>query len=79
MALKVFLSATLRQYLPNYDPATGHDLAVPSGATVREAARLLAIPEAEVKLIMVNGVSVGWDAKLTGNERLAFFPPVGGG
>jgi len=79
MPLKVFLSATLRQYLPHYDPGTGHDLAVPPGATVRDAARLLAIPEEEVKLIMVDGVSVGWDATLSGNERLAFFPPVGGG
>ncbi len=79
MALKVFLSATLRQYLPDYDPGSGHDLAVPPGTTPREVARLLAIPAEEVKLIMVNGISVGWDAKLTGDERVAFFPPVGGG
>jgi sulfur-carrier protein len=79
MALQVFLSATLRKYLPHYNAATGHDLEVPQGATVREAARLLGIPENEVKLIMVNGINVGWDARLTGNERLAFFPPVGGG
>jgi len=79
MGLQIFLSATLRKYLQPYDPATGHNLAVPPGATVREVARLLAIPEEEVKLIMVNGISVGWDVKLSGNERVAFFPPVGGG
>jgi molybdopterin synthase sulfur carrier subunit len=79
MALKIFLSATLRQYLPDYNPGTGRDLVVPPGATLREVARLLAVPEKEVKLIMVNGISVGWDAKLTGDERVAFFPPVGGG
>ncbi len=79
MVLKVFLSATLRQYLPHYDPGTGHDLPIAPGATVREVARLMAIPEEDVKLIMVNGVSVGWDAKLSGNERVAFFPPLGGG
>jgi molybdopterin synthase sulfur carrier subunit len=79
MPLKVFLSATLRQYLPDYDPGTGHDLAVPPGATPREVARLLAIPEEDVRLIMVNGISVGWDANLTGDERVAFFPPLGGG
>ena len=79
MALKVFVSATLRQFLPHYDPGTGHELAVPPDTTVREVARLLAIPEEEVKLIMVNGISVGWDVKLSGDERLAFFPPVGGG
>jgi molybdopterin synthase sulfur carrier subunit len=79
MVLKVFLSATLRQYLPGYDPGTGHDLAVPPGSTLREVARLLGIPEEDVKLIMVNGVSVRWDARLNGDERVAFFPPLGGG
>jgi molybdopterin synthase sulfur carrier subunit len=79
MVLKVFLSASLRQYLPDYDPGTGHDLAVPPGSTPREVAHLLGIPAEDVKLIMVNGISVRWDARLNGDERVAFFPPVGGG
>lgn len=79
MALKVFLAATLRKYVPGYDGALGHDLPIPPGSTVSDAARLLGIPEEEVKLIMVNGRGSKWDTILQGDERLGLFPPVGGG
>jgi sulfur-carrier protein len=32
-----------------------------------------------VRLIMVNGIASKWDAALKGDERVALFPPVGGG
>ncbi len=79
MTLQVFLSANLRQYIPDYNAATGLDLAIEPGETPRDVARRLGIDEGEVKLIMINGVSSTWETALTGNERLAFFPPVGGG
>lgn len=79
MALKVFVAATLRKYLPGYDAGVGHDLEVAPGAMVRDVARLLGIPEEEVKLIMVNGIGSGWETILRGDERVALFPPVGGG
>ncbi len=79
MTLQVLLFADLRQYVPDYNAATGVELAVQPGETPREVARRLSIDEGEVKLIMINGISSGWDTPLAGNERLAFFPPVGGG
>ncbi len=79
MALQVFLAATLRKYVADYNPATGCKITGETGATVREIARLLQIPEEEVKLIMVNGIGSTWETSLAGNERVAFFPPVGGG
>jgi sulfur carrier protein ThiS len=79
MALKVFLAATLRKYIPGYDGAVGHDLEIPPGSTVADAARLLGIPEGDVKLIMVNGIGSRWETVLQGDERLGLFPPVGGG
>ncbi len=79
MALQVFLAASLRQYVKDYNPATGCEIAVKAGATVRDVARQLQIPEEEVKLIMVDGINVAWETTLAGNERVAFFPPVGGG
>lgn len=79
MALKVFLAATLRKYVPGYDGAVGHDLQIPPGSTVGDAARLLGIPEEDVKLIFVNGKGSKWDTLLQGDERLGLFPPVGGG
>jgi len=79
MALTVLLAATLRKYVPGYDAAAGHAIAIDQGASVRDVAQHLLIPEQEVKLIMVNGVHADWTTVLTGDERLALFPPVGGG
>ena len=79
MTLTVLLAATLRKYVPGYDAGAGHAMAVDQGATVRDVAQHLLIPEEEVKLIMVNGVHADWDTVLNGDERLALFPPVGGG
>jgi molybdopterin converting factor small subunit len=79
MALTVLLAATLRKYITGYDAAGGHALEINQGTSVREVARILAIPEPEVKLIMVNGAHAEWETVLMGEERLALFPPVGGG
>jgi sulfur-carrier protein len=79
MPLTVFLAATLRKYLAGYDAATGYAMAIDQGTSIREVAEHLSIPEQEVKLIMVNGAHADWETVLTGNERLALFPPVGGG
>ncbi len=79
MALQLMLGASLRKYLPGYNAETGHSVEIEPGSTIRDVARLFFIPEAEVKLIMLDGVSAQWDTVVSGNERLAFFPPVGGG
>lgn len=79
MALKLMLAATLRRYLPGYNGETGYEVSVEPASTVRDLCRQLRIPEKEVKLIMIEGVAAGWDSVLTGNERVALFPPIGGG
>ena len=79
MPLTILLAATLRKYVAGYDAATGHAMAIDQGTSVRQVAARLSVPEAEVKLIMVNGAHADWETILTGDERLALFPPVGGG
>lgn len=79
MALQLLLAATLRKYISDYDPATGYTLQVDPGTTVRQVAQRLQIPEREIKLIMIDGIGSKWESVLQGNERLALFPPVGGG
>lgn len=79
MPLKVLLAANLRKYVPGYDPATGHSVEAIPPVTVLELSRRLGIPREEVRLIMVNGVSADWDTRLEGDDRVALFPPVGGG
>lgn len=79
MPLTILLAATLRKYIPGYDPAVGCQLEVVPGTSIRQVARMLLISEEEVKLIMVNGVHQDWETMLRGDERVALFPPVGGG
>ena len=79
MALKVFLSSTLRQYISGYDPAVGAEFSLDRKATVFELCRLMNIPEEKVKIIMVNGRNESFDYELRGDERVGLFPPVGGG
>lgn len=79
MPLKVLLAANLRKYVPGYDAASGHAVEASSPVTVLELSEQLGIPHEEVRLIMVNGASADWDTRLMGDERVALFPPVGGG
>jgi sulfur-carrier protein len=79
MAIQVFLNATLRHYVPEYNPYQGITLAVPPGATVAQVIHRLGLPPAEVTLIMVDGRRQEADFILQGTERLGLFPPIGGG
>lgn len=79
MPLQIHLAATLRKYVTGYDPAVGHSVTLKGPVIVRDLARHLHIPEDEVKLIFVNGIHADWDTPLSGDERVALFPPVGGG
>lgn len=79
MALDVRVFATLRRYLPEYDPVQGYALEIAPGTTVAQVVQHLGLPPEEVTLILVDGVHRDWDTPLTGQERLALFPPIGGG
>ncbi len=79
MPLKIFLNATLRQYVPDYDPHEGTSLEVAPGTSVLQVMERLHLPAQEVTLIMVDGRRQEADYILEGNERLGLFPPIGGG
>jgi sulfur-carrier protein len=79
VAVQLFLAATLSRHVTGYNANTGQHLEVEPGSTVLDLARQLGVPDKEVKLIMVNGVAARWDTILQGGERVALFPPVGGG
>ncbi|MEJ5299765.1 MAG: MoaD/ThiS family protein [Thermodesulforhabdaceae bacterium] len=79
MPLQVLLAATLRRFIPDYDPEKGISVSVEPGASVNRVIEILGIPKEEVKIVMVDGIHSSLDHKLKGSERVAFFPPVGGG
>ncbi len=60
-------------------PENADRFPISPGMTVGEIIRTLGVPDAEAKLIFINGVKGTPDATLNGGERIAIFPPVGGG
>jgi len=79
MPVQVFLAATLRRFIPNYDPEKGISVSIEPGGSVAQIIEFLGIPKEEIKIVMVNGAHSSLDRQLNGDERVAFFPPVGGG
>lgn len=81
MKVHVKLSTTLRQYVPNYNPEKGLDLELsPSGETSAESlAQKLSVPLSEIKFVMLNGRCQPMTTILRDNDRVAYFPAVGGG
>lgn len=79
MTVRVLLSSTLRTYVPGYDPLKGIEKAIDRPILLREFCRELQIPVQSVKIAMADGKHVSMDYEIQGNERLALFPPVGGG
>lgn len=77
--MQIFLNATLRRRFPGYDPHLGISLEVPAGTAVAQVIARLGLPTSEITLIMVDGRRQEADFFLRGNERLALFPPIGGG
>ncbi|MBW2615998.1 MAG: MoaD/ThiS family protein [Deltaproteobacteria bacterium] len=79
MPLKIFLSSTLRKYVPDYDPTRGVSFIVDGEITVTDIFEQMNIPADKIKIIMINGKSKSPDHVLKGDERVGLFPPVGGG
>lgn len=65
--------------MPDYDPLTGVQKSVERATRVEDLCRDLNIPGDTVKIVMVNGRRVNLEYQLEGDERVALFPPVGGG
>lgn len=54
-------------------------LQLAEGTTVRDVIKQYGIPEEEVFSSLVNGLHKPFDTILQDGDRVAFFPPVGGG
>jgi sulfur carrier protein ThiS len=57
----------------------GIELYVAKGTTVADVCKELNIPVDDIKIVMVNGRNQSLDYRLQGDERVALFPPIGGG
>lgn len=79
MSIHVKLSSTLRNYVQDYEPRAGLELAYAQQQTATELARSLGLPLAEIKFVMINGRYAPMASILRDGDRVAYFPAVGGG
>ena len=73
--IQLELQTTLKRFLP----ADHEAYPVEPGLRVRELMEKLGIAEYEVNLVFINGSLANLDSTLEGGERVALFPPLGGG
>jgi molybdopterin converting factor small subunit len=88
MRIQVKLFATLVQslsgpVLAQYPEAVRagrpFELEMPEGSTLADLVTGLALPDAEVKVIFVNGRAQQLDYRLQAGDTVGIFPPIGGG
>jgi molybdopterin synthase sulfur carrier subunit len=77
--IKIF--ATLRKYVPGLGIGEKLRLSLGDSTTLNQLVEQLGIPRSEIKVIMVNNYArpTDYDYVLADGDRLAIFPPVGGG
>ena len=79
MNVTVMLSATLRAYAPGYRPADGLSVELEQGSSAAALAEKIGLPEAEIKIVMINGRRGALDRILADGDRVGFFPALAGG
>jgi len=79
MKIEIRLFATLASYAGHGDMDSDGCLSFDGPATIRDAILRLGVPEQDIKLVFLNGVSVSLDSSLKEKDRVGIFPPIGGG
>ena len=80
MRVTVKLFAGLKDFAPVEGlPGTPFELELPAGGTLGDVVARLDLPEEEVKISFVNGITRELDAVLNDGDEIGIFPPVGGG
>ncbi|KJS18046.1 MAG: molybdopterin converting factor, small subunit [Peptococcaceae bacterium BRH_c4b] len=79
MKLEVRVFSGLEKYLPGITFGQAFEIDVPEGTTGRGLLVKLAIPESQVFSMLANGRHFSFDQKFHPGDRVALFPPVGGG
>lgn len=79
MEVTVTLYATLTRYHPEGKKNEAFNVSLPGDATVQDLLEELGIKEGEAKQVFVKHRSRSEDYRLEDGEKVAIFPPVGGG
>lgn len=79
MIVEVRVFGGLEKRIPGALYGKPMEMDVPGGTSVGELIDILNIPPGDVFAILVNGVHTPKENALKHGDRVAFFPPVGGG
>jgi sulfur carrier protein ThiS len=79
MSVLVTLSTTLRDSVPGYDPAQGLSVPWAGPVTIGQLAESIGLPVRDIQIIMHNGRHAGFEQVVHDNDRVGYFPAVGGG
>ena len=80
MRVEVRLYATFAQFAPSQKAGDVFDVQLDTGGSILELIHTIGVPEAEVHLTIVNGRIIHDRSQaLSESDRVALFPPVGGG
>jgi len=77
--IKATIDLRLFATLQKYTPAGAEQYTIEPGMRLADLIGRLGIPLLQSKLIFVNGRKRDLDTILEGGERVAIFPPIGGG
>ena len=77
--IKSTIDLRLYASLQKYAPEEAHQYPIEPGIRLADLINRLEIPAALSKLFFVDGRRVDPEAILKGGERVAIFPPIGGG
>lgn len=79
MSVHINLSTTLRDCVPGYQPSKGLLLELDEAMSAAALAKKIGLPIEEIKIIMLNGRHASLEDTVRDGDRVAYFPPVGGG
>jgi molybdopterin converting factor small subunit len=77
--VNVKLFGMLRNYLREYNPSKGAIIVLDKGNTIRDLVDVLNLPEGEMKLFFVKGLSRKITYQLEDTDEVSIFLPLGGG
>ncbi len=79
MKIEIRLFASLARFMPDKSIKKPHIMEIQEGTTIGDVFKSMEVPEADVKLIFLNGLHATGDQVLKDGDKLGVFPPLGGG
>lgn len=79
ITVNVKLFATLRRYIPDYDPDKGIDVVLNEGSSLKGLIHALCLSRNEARVIIVNGMPRKMTDLINNGDQVSIFTPIIGG